>query len=957
MHARGHVRLDRANTLANGATMRCAATATATTTTATFASVDAPATRTTSRRVGGRGRSGRAHAGLRRLKQQSAVVGRRGRRRGRRRGDDAGGTRAGEDFFRLAAERAEEVGTAGEVAAVVATTALTLFGISALWENVWKQAVFPEGDGDDGEGKDDAILLHGVDVTRYPIFREPEVLRAVGFAAKWHGGQRRKNGDPYMKHCVESAKILAANLPGKGSKSRDAVCACLLHNVLDDTLCSDESLKGEFGTRVYNLVVQVSRVGQMNQVMRRRHRNVGDDDVKAKLNEEDLTQLKTLLLLIVRDPRVFLIKIADRLHNMRTIYAISNEKKAIDIANETLKVWCSLAEKLGMWAIKSELEDLCFAILQPQEFDAIISAQREAWKPRNSRDNDHDVSKAIRRSIFGSDTLPFFESTEKMSKSESKSFDEKLYDPWQLDMKLRIESIPSFDWLSNRDGNALNTDAMELLPENISSSLKTLDSIRRTVWRDLLIEGYSSDVKISIASRLKSAYSTHLKMKRKDLDFLHIYDARAMRIVIGDASASENGATKDIDACYEMIDLIHKLYRPIEGEYDDYITNPKQTGYRSLHTAVVGEDGAPLEVQVRTRSMHDEAEFGIAAQWMYKGRPKFASKSYQAAAQTDVLPSEGTPVQLVSGGRRSCGVVIEASGSRMLVAEPMRSKWSDVAPWIADGHHKALLALVLESKLKSARQGTRDFFISEFCYCVDQRWHRVDNLGHKTRVTAEIVDQQEEMESVDDERQVELDDVDYRIRQLQNVAGVFLNENDVMYSSDLESELSNWSLTAASIQKSKRVANAKKIEAEKEDSWRSGETETPSLNILRANQGKTAAPRQGIFQTEEAAKFEAELALNNPSIKTPSIDVEEGVMIITWNNDAPEVRSVKRGSTVAEIRDIFAPNAKDGSEETKHVNVNMTLVPPNTKLKDGDMIFLNEAPVTSRGSGGVPTQR
>jgi hypothetical protein len=233
----------------------------------------------------------------------------------------------------------------------------------------------------------------------------------------------------------------------------------------------------------------------------------------------------------------------------------------------------------------------------------------------------------------------------------------------------------------------------------------------------------------------------------------------------------------------------------------------------------------------------------------------------------------------------------------------------------------------------------------------------VDNLGHKTRVTAEIVDQQEEMESVDDERQVELDDVDYRIRQLQNVAGVFLNENDVMYSSDLETELSNWSLTAASIQKSKRVANAKKIEAEKEDSWRSGETETPSLNILRANQGKTAAPRQGIFQTEEAAKFEAELALNNPSIKTPSIDVEEGVMIITWNNDAPEVRSVKRGSTVAEIRDIFAPNAKDGSEETKHVNVNMTLVPPNTKLKDGDMIFLNEAPVTSRGSGGVPRQR
>jgi len=938
--------------------MRCAgATAMSTSTSAMSASVGSPAV---ARRRDGRGRrSGRADAGLRRLNQQSA---RNNRRRYRRRGDDAAGTAAGEDFFRLAAERAAEVGTTGELAAATVATALTLFGISALWENVWKRAVFPEDDGEDGDDGDDAVLLHGVDVTRYPIFREPEVLRAVGFAAKWHRGQRRKNGDPYMKHCVESAKILAANLPGKGSKSRDAVCACLLHDVLDDTLCSDESLKGEFGLRVYNLVVQVSRVGQMNQVMRRRHRNVGDGDVKAKLHEEDLAQLKTLLLLIVRDPRVFLIKIADRLHNMRTIYAISNENKAIDIANETLKVWCSLAEKLGMWAIKSELEDLCFAILQPQEFDAIIAARREAWKPRKSRDNEDggDDSEAIRRPIFGLDTLPFFEAAEKMSSSinKSKSFDEELYDAWQLEMKRRIESIPSFDWLSNRDGNALNTDAMESLPKNISSSLKTLDSIRRTVWRDLLIEGYSSNVKISIASRLKSAYSTHLKMKRKNLDFLHIFDARAMRIVIGDASASESSSGRDIDACYEMIDLIHKLYRPIEGEYDDYITNPKPTGYRSLHTAVFGEDGAPLEVQVRTRSMHDAAEFGIAAQWMYKGRPKFASKSYQAAAQTDVFPSEGTPVQLVSGGRRSCGVVIESSGSRMLVAEPMRSKWSDVAPWIADGHHKALLELVSESNLKRARQGTRDFFISEFCYCVDQRWHRVDNLGHKTRVTAEIVDQQEETDSVDDDRQVELDDIDYRIRQLQNVAGAFLNENDVMDSSDLETELSNWSLTAASIQKSKRVAMAKKIEAEKEARWRSGETEAPSLSILRAKQGKTAAPNRGIFQTEEAAKFEAELALNNPSIKTPSIDVTEGVMIITWNNDAPEVRSVKKGSTVAEIHDIFAPNAKDGSGEADNFNVNMTLVPPNTKLKDGDMIFLNEAPVTSRDSGGVvPKQR
>ena len=120
----------------------------------------------------------------------------------------------------------------------------------------------------------------------------------------------------------------------------------------------------------------------MNEVMRRRRRDVDDVEVKAKLSEEDLAQLRKILLLIVRDPRVFLIKIADRLHNMRTIYAISSEEKAMDIANETLRVWCSLAEKLGMWAIKSELEDLCFAVLDPENFDGIMTARSKAWKPR-----------------------------------------------------------------------------------------------------------------------------------------------------------------------------------------------------------------------------------------------------------------------------------------------------------------------------------------------------------------------------------------------------------------------------------------------------------------------------------------------------------------------------------------------------------------------------------------------
>ena len=883
------------------------------------------------------------------------------------------------DFFVRMSQRATELGEFNEAFLASFVTSACVGATAFMWERAWKGRVFGSDASDDasnrggwasaraesadaswvGESRDfDGKTLHGVDVSRYAIFQEPEVKRALAFAASWHRGQRRKNGDSYAKHCVESAKILAANLPGNGSRSRDAVCACLLHDVLDDTACTDETLKATFGTRVYNLVIQVSRVGQMNEVMRRRRRDVDDVEVKAKLSEEDLTQLRKILLLIVRDPRVFLIKIADRLHNMRTIYAISSEEKAMDIANETLRVWCSLAEKLGMWAIKSELEDLCFAVLDPENFDGIMTARSKAWKPRakdmsgrarsSSKSKQTGQTESSPSSFFGLDAVSFFgakEETESDSFDGSGSHDDDRYAPWQLDVKHRIESIPSFDWLSTREGDSLQVEGLTALPGSIAASLSTLDAIRGRLWSELLMDGYTtqSDLNISVSSRLKSAYSTYMKMKRKNLPFERVCDTRAMRIVVGDASTSERGTEREIDACYALLDLIHKMYRPIEGEYDDYITNAKKTGYRSLHTAIGGPDGAPLEVQVRTRSMHDAAEFGVAAQWMYKGKPKFASKSYQDASHTDETPSVGGGVQLVSSGRRSCGVVIDANGSRMLVAEPMRSEWSDVAAWMADKHHEALMKEVIASGLTSARQGTSEFFISEFCYCVDQRWHRVDNLGHKTRVTAEIViegaddanDSDDDLSSLDD------DDVDMRIRQLQTVAGELLNESidgDDASGEDKETLLSNWSATAAEIEKRKRIARAKQTQLAREERWRRGEEEAPALNILMAGKRTTPKPSKGIFQTEEAAKFEAEVALKNPSAKLPNVDLNnDGVMVITWKDDLPEVRSVRRGSTVAEIR----AEAASSADADARVNVNMVMVLPSTKLKDGDMIFLS----------------
>jgi hypothetical protein len=339
---------------------------------------------------------------------------------------------------------------------------------------------------------------------------------------------------------------------------------------------------------------------------------------------------------------------------------------------------------------------------------------------------------------------------------------------------------------------------------------------------------------------------------------------------------------------------------------------------------------------------------------MYKGKKKFASKSYQSAMQTESVPEVGSPVQLVSGGRRSCGVVVETMGSRILIAEPMRSEWKDVATWMENNQHHILMDIVKESGLTQARQGTSEFFISEFCFCVDQRWHRVDNLGHKTRVTAEIVDTLVEDEDTSWEED-DMDDIDIRIRQLQSVAGDLLNENDSDGIDETDTVLSNWSVAAAEIQERKRIADAKKSEEEKEARWRSGETEAPSLGILLAQGGSNVIKPKGggqFFAPVEGAKFEAELGLRRPNSKTPNIDVSEGVMIVTWTDDAPEVRSVKRGVTAADLKKIIdqtkVPSDDDAVEADEAINVNMVMVPPNTPLKDGDMIFLNETSSTAR---------
>lgn len=225
-----------------------------------------------------------------------------------------------------------------------------------------------------------SYILDGVDVTGYPVFNDPKVQKAIAFARKAHHGQLRKTGDPYLTHCIDTAKILAVLVPSTGKKAIDTVISGILHDVVDDTCESLFNIEREFGEDIAKLVAGVSRLSYINQLLRR-HRRINVN--QATLGYEEANNLRVMLLGMVDDPRVVLIKLADRLHNMRTIYALPSGK-AKAVAQETLVIWCSLASRLGLWALKAELEDLCFAVLQPQIFRQMRSDLASMWTPSSS---------------------------------------------------------------------------------------------------------------------------------------------------------------------------------------------------------------------------------------------------------------------------------------------------------------------------------------------------------------------------------------------------------------------------------------------------------------------------------------------------------------------------------------------------------------------------------------------
>ena len=331
------------------------------------------------------------------------------------------------------------------------------------------------------------------------------LARAFRFAANAHEGQQRRSGEDFIHHPYGVALILASL-----KLDEETIAAALLHDVVEDTDTTLDEVRDEFGDEIAKLVDGVTKLTRVQFQSR---------------EQAEAENYRKMVVAMAEDVRVILIKLADRLHNMRAIEYLGKQKQ-VQKAKETLEVYAPLAHRLGIHALKWELEDLAFQTLHPRKYEEIktMVAERRA----------------------------------------------------------------------DREGHV--AEAGDVLARELAKV----------------------DIPAEISGRAKHFYSIYDKMAKKGREFNEIYDLTAMRVI---AERSGEEGTRD---CYGALGLIHSLWKPMPGRFKDYVAMPKLNGYQALHTTVVGPEGRPLEIQVRTREMHDTAEFGVAAHWGYKSGKKDA---------------------------------------------------------------------------------------------------------------------------------------------------------------------------------------------------------------------------------------------------------------------------------------------------------------------------------------------
>ncbi|KAI9110586.1 hypothetical protein K1719_018452 [Acacia pycnantha] len=748
-----------------------------------------------------------------------------------------------------------------------------------------------------------AIIQDGVDITGYPVFNDAKVQKAIAFARKAHHGQMRKTGDPYLTHCIHTGRILAALVPSSGKRAVETVVAGILHDVVDDTCQGLQDIEEEFGEDVVRLVAGVSRLSYINQLLRR-HRRVNVN--QGALGQEEASNLRVMLLGMVDDPRVVLIKLADRLHNMRTIYALPLQK-AQAVAEETLIIWCSLASRLGLWALKAELEDLCFAVLQPQIFRKIRAELASMWSPRSRTGN-------MRRLSAKGGLLPLDKNSSTSSSDESLMFNEDV-----SNMKDLLEAVVPFDILLDRRkratflssiGTSLETCVKPKVVQDAGLALASLAICEEALERELIIStSYVPGMEVTLSSRLKSLYSIYSKMKRKDVSIDKVYDARALRVVVGDKNATLHGPA--VQCCYNLLEIVHRLWTPIDGEFDDYIINPKPSGYQSLHTAVQGPDNSPLEVQIRTQRMHEYAEHGLAAHWLYKetGNPfstvnsmdesEIEASSYfskdimEENSSNNILFSKykslkaGHPVLRVEGSHLVAAVIIrvEKEGRELLVAVDFGVAASEAVANRRSSQNKRWEAHALLFKKVSdewwCEPGHGDWCtcLERYILCRDGMHHKQDQYGRLLPTFIQVINFTEQEES----------------EYWTVVSAVFEGRpvDSIMSTSNSESV----ALTPAESCINKKV------------------------KLLRTMLCWEEQLRSEVSITREK--------LNGKSVDSPGALNLREVVIICWPHG--EIMRLRAGSTAADA-------AQRVGMEGKLVLVNDQLVLPSTELKDGDVV-------------------
>ena len=354
----------------------------------------------------------------------------------------------------------------------------------------------------------------------YTKEHQKTVAAALEYATLKHGGQKRVSGEPYITHPIAVANILLDL-----GMDYSSVCAALLHDVIEDTDATEEDLREKFGDQITELVLGVTKLKKIT--------------FKSK-EQEQAENFRKMFFAMAKDIRVLIIKLADRLHNMRTVEALSRERQEA-LANETLEIYARLASRLGLSYMKCEMEDICLKVLHPEAYEELV---REV-----------SLKRAERQEIV----------------------------------------------------DRLCADLRDMMKEHNLTG--------------------------EVSGRPKHFYSIYKKMTEKHKTFEQIYDLTAVRIIVN-----------SVEACYEVLGLIHSRWKPIPGRFKDYIAVPKPNNYQSLHTTVMTNFGTPFEIQIRTYEMHRIAEYGIAAHWKYKeqaGRSDVGNSDEQLTWLRGVMDAQG----------------------------------------------------------------------------------------------------------------------------------------------------------------------------------------------------------------------------------------------------------------------------------------------------------------------------